>query len=87
MFCTYPQLRNDMAKKKFQFESALQELENLVEEMEKGDMSLEDTLKHFEQGISLTRACQQALKKAEQQVEILIQKSGNTEIQPFDSTN
>lgn len=74
-------------KKSFQFESALQELENLVEQMEKGDMSLEDTLKHFEQGISLTRSCQLALKQAEQKVEILIQKSGDAELEPFDSPN
>lgn len=70
--------------KSFQFESALQELEELVDQMEKGDMSLEDTLKHFERGISLTRSCQQALKKAEQKVEILIQKSGNADLEPFE---
>lgn len=74
-------------KKSFQFETALQELEELVEQMETGEMSLEDTLKHFEQGISLTRSCQQALKNAEQKVEILMKKSGNAELEPFDSTN
>ena len=50
-------------------------------------MSLEDTLKHFERGISLTRSCQQALKDAEQKVEILMKKSGNAELEPFESTN
>ena len=72
-------------KKSFQFESSLQELEELVSQMEKGEMSLEDSLKHFERGIALTRSCQQALKKAEQKVEILIKKSGSTELEPFDS--
>ena len=72
-------------KKSFQFESSLQELEELVSQMEKGEMSLEDSLKHFERGIALTRSCQQALKTAEQKVEILIKKSGSTELEPFDS--
>ena len=74
-------------KKSFQFETALQELEDLVEQMERGEMSLEDTLKHFERGISLTRSCQQALKDAEQKVEILMKKSGNAGLEPFESTN
>ena len=74
-------------KKSFQFETALQELEGLVEQMERGEMSLEDTLKHFERGISLTRSCQQALKDAEQKVEILMKKSGNAGLEPFESTN
>jgi len=74
-------------KKSFQFETALQELEELVEQMERGEMSLEDTLKHFEHGISLTRSCQQALKNAEQKVEILMKKSGNTKLEPFENTN
>ena len=52
-----------MAKKddKFDFEKALGELETLVEKMETGDMSLEESLKQFERGVALTRSCQQAL--------------------------
>ena len=58
------------------FEAALAELEKLVEKMESGDQSLEDALQSFQRGIELTRACQQALKNAEQRVEKLV-KSGD----------
>jgi exodeoxyribonuclease VII small subunit len=65
------------------FEKALQELEKLVEKMEQGELSLEDSLQHFEQGVQLSRACQQALKEAEQKVEILMRKNSQDEIVPF----
>jgi exodeoxyribonuclease VII small subunit len=65
------------------FEKALQELEALVEKMEQGELSLEDSLQHFEQGIQLSRACQQALREAEQKVEILMRKNSQEEIVPF----
>jgi exodeoxyribonuclease VII small subunit len=58
--------------KEFDFEKSLGELEKLVELMEEGDLSLEDSLKHFERGIALTRACHQALSEAEQKVKILM---------------
>jgi len=77
-----------MAKKipeKLDFEAALKELETLVETMEKGDLSLEDSLGHFERGVQLSRTCQQALKEAEQKVDILMKKSGQDELAPFDS--
>lgn len=77
-----------MAKKipeKPDFEASLKELEILVETMEKGDLSLEDSLGHFERGVQLSRTCQQALKEAEQKVEILMKKSGQDDIAPFDS--
>jgi exodeoxyribonuclease VII small subunit len=67
------------------FETALQELETLVEKMEQGELSLEDSLSHFERGVKLSRTCQQALKAAEQKVEILMQKNAGEEIVPFDS--
>lgn len=67
------------------FEGALKELEALVERMEQGDLSLEESLKYFERGIQLTRTCQQALKQAEQKVQMLTEKDGRPEIVPFDS--
>ena len=67
------------------FEQSLKELESLVEKMEQGDLSLEDSLSHFERGVELSRACQKALKEAEQKVEILMQKNGQDEITAFDS--
>ena len=71
-------------KKSYPFEESLSKLESLVEKMEAGDLSLEDSLKTFEEGIKLTRECQQALKQAEQKVNLLIEKSGQIESLPFD---
>jgi exodeoxyribonuclease VII small subunit len=67
------------------FEKSLKELEALVAKMEQGNLSLEESLQHFERGIQLTRTCQQALKEAEQKVEILLKKSGQQDITPFTS--
>lgn len=74
-----------MAKKdeKFDFEKALKELEKLVENMEEGDMSLEDSMKQFERGVALTRSCQKALAEAEQKVQILLQNAGKDELVAF----
>ena len=77
-----------MAKKSSEnpnFETSLKELESLVEKMEQGDLSLEASLSHFERGVQLSRSCQQALKAAEQKVEILMKKNGQEEITSFDS--
>lgn len=69
------------------FEQALKELEQLVETMEQGELPLEEALKFFERGIQLARSCQGALKDAEQKVQILLEKSGQAEIAPFDDEN
>ena len=66
------------------FEAAIKELESLVERMEQGDQSLEQSLKDFERGVELTRTCQKALKQAEQKVQLLVEQSGQTELTPFD---
>ena len=66
----------------FNFEEALEELERLVSAMEEGELSLENSMKAFENGIKLTRECQTALQKAEQKVQILLNESGET--QAFD---
>jgi len=76
-----------MAKKKpstLSFEDALSELESLVETMEKGDLSLEESLQSFERGVELTRTCQKALKEAEQKVEILTANTPDAELESFD---
>ena len=67
------------------FETALAELEALVEKMEQGDMSLDESLKQFERGIKLTRSCQQSLRDAEQKVQVLLEKNGQETLEPFDS--
>jgi len=64
------------AKKSVNLEKALIELEKLVEEMEQGNLSLEESLKRFEKGIALTSDCQQALQSAELKVQELIEKNG-----------
>jgi exodeoxyribonuclease VII small subunit len=66
-------------KKSYPFEQSLVKLENLVEKMEAGDLTLEDSLKTFEEGIRLTRECQQALSQAEQKVKMLIEENGQLE--------
>lgn len=74
-----------MARKSpINFEKSLTDLEQLVEDMEQGDLSLEDALKNFEKGISLASNCQQALLKAEQKVEQLVEKNGELLEKPFD---
>jgi len=70
-------------KKSFPFEATLEKLETIVEKMEQGDMSLEDSLKAFEQGIQLTRSCQKALVEAEQQVQLLLQENGQLQATEF----
>jgi len=65
------------------FEDSMDELEKLVEQMEQGDISLEESLKAFERGIKLTRTCQQALQEAEQKVQILLEKNGQQTLEPF----
>ena len=72
------------AKKTVNLEKSLADLEALVEELESGDLPLEKAMKKFEDGIKLTRACQTALKDAEQKVEILVQSAGGDELQAFD---
>lgn len=69
---------------KFNFEESLASLESLVEAMEAGDLSLEESLKAFEQGIKLTRECQQALDQAEQKVQLLLANTDVPEAVPFE---
>lgn len=57
--------------KAIDFEKSLKQLEALVDKLEKGDTSLEDSLKNFEQGVKLTRECRQALHNAEQKISVL----------------
>ena len=75
-----------MARKTpLKFEKALEELEQIVERMEAGEISLEESLKQFERGINLTRTCQQALREAEQRVQQLVEKNGESSLEPFQS--
>lgn len=73
------------SKKKLpDLEKSLAELESLVEELEAGDLTLEQAMKKFERGISLARECQSALQEAEQRVEILLEEAGEEPV-PFET--
>lgn len=69
------------------FEDALNELENLVDVLEKGDLSMEDSLKTFERGVELTRTCQEALKNAEQKVRMLSNPDEKSDLEPFEGND
>lgn len=66
------------------FEEALQELESLVESLERGDQPLEQSLQSFERGVALTSLCQQALEAAEQKVRILNNERPDSDLEPFE---
>ncbi|MGH8544780.1 MAG: exodeoxyribonuclease VII small subunit [Gammaproteobacteria bacterium] len=71
--------RKDAADKKF--ESALEELEQVVEQLESGELSLEDSLCAFERGVGLVRFCNQKLNEVEKKIEMLVQdKEGKLQL-------
>lgn len=65
------------------FEQSLRELESLVDALERGDMTLEESLSAFERGVALTRTCRQALEAAEQRVRILTDSRPDAVPEPF----
>jgi exodeoxyribonuclease VII small subunit len=67
------------------FEAALERLQSTVKRLESGELTLEESLKHFEEGVKLTRGCQEQLSAAEKRVELLMKANadGSTELQPF----
>ncbi|UKE49632.1 exodeoxyribonuclease VII small subunit [Xanthomonas translucens] len=67
------------------FEQSLEELEVLVEKMETGDLSLEQSLSAYERGVGLYRQCQQALEQAELRVRLLSDPEQPDTAEPFDS--
>lgn len=66
-----------------QFEEALGRLEEIVDELEKGEASLEQSLKLFEEGIQISRFCGEKLDEAERKVEVLLRKGGKDVEEPF----
>ena len=65
------------------FEQSLEELESLVEKLEKGQLTLDESLGLFERGMKLARICNQKLSKAERKIEILIEENGNLKTETF----
>ncbi|MFC6806329.1 exodeoxyribonuclease VII small subunit [Methylophaga thalassica] len=76
--------KNGSETKKLDYEAAVKELEALVERLEEGDISLEESLKLYERGVLLTRDCQESLQAAEQKVQMLLQQSGQNNLVDFD---
>ena len=75
-----------MAAKKTEslsFDAALGELEQIVQQLEQGDLPLETALKQFERGIQLARVSKQKLEQAEQQVQILLQQGEQEKLTPY----
>jgi exodeoxyribonuclease VII small subunit len=67
------------------FEASLNELEKIVHQLEEGDLSLEESLKLFEQGVKLSRECQQRLAQAERRIEVLLKDAdGNPALESLE---
>lgn len=78
-----------MAKKKLEnlsFEESLTELETIVQNLEQGDLSLEESMTQFERGLNLSQSSQVKLQSAEQKVKILLDKNGTAQLTDFDSS-
>lgn len=68
------------------FETSLEKLERIVRELERGDLPLEKSLELFEQGVKLSRACQERLHEAERRIEILTRDTqGRATVRPFEA--
>ncbi len=74
-----------MAEKIIDFEKSLERLETLVNEMESGDLPLEEMIKHFEEGSKLVTLCSKKLTEVEQKIEKLVKKNGELTEEPFAS--
>lgn len=70
------------------FEDALKKLEKIVEELEQGDLSLDEALKKYQEGIELSRACTARLENAKKKIDVLTRnKKGDFELKPLDEDN
>lgn len=78
-------MMNEKTGKLPNFENALEELESLVEKLESGELSLDDSLKQFKRGVELTRHCQSVLENAQQTVQKLTELDDESSATPFDA--
>lgn len=67
------------------FEECLQQLEKIVDQLERGDLALDEALKLFEEGMKLSQSCRKDLEQAEGRVEILLKQNGKLQAQPFEA--
>jgi exodeoxyribonuclease VII small subunit len=66
------------------FEDALKKLEKIIEEMEQGDLSLDEALKKYQEGLELSRVCSQRLENAKKKIDVLTKnKKGDFELKPL----
>ncbi|MBD3379044.1 MAG: exodeoxyribonuclease VII small subunit [Candidatus Omnitrophica bacterium] len=70
--------------KETSFEKALENLERTVDELEAGELSLDDSLKKYEEGVKLARMCQEKLEKAKKRIEKLVKDDGKFSTEPLD---
>lgn len=75
--------RINMKVEEMSFEQAMEELDSIVLEMERGEIPLDTSLKQFERGVSLARHTQKLLNEAEQKVKVLTQKNGEETLEDF----
>ena len=69
------------------FEEALKKLEKIVEDLEKGDLSLDEALKKYQEGLELSRLCSQRLESAKKKIDVLVRnKKGEFELKPLDES-
>ena len=81
-----PRKNTEEASPVARFEQSLEELEQLVEKMEGGELTLEQSLAAYERGVSLYRQCQGALEQAELRVRLLSDPGNPDEARPFDAS-
>ena len=70
--------------KELKFEDAMKELETIANDLEKGDLSLEESVSKFEEGMKLSKQCNDIIEKAEKKITILLSKDGKIEEENFD---
>ncbi len=66
------------------FETALERLESIVKEMEAGELPLEKTMQHFEEGMGLVKQCDKRLHEVERKIELLTKEGDQVTAEPFD---
>jgi exodeoxyribonuclease VII small subunit len=83
-----PQVKKPEAPRKAEFEKSLARLEEVVARLENANLTLDDAMKLFEEGVTLTRDCQKQLEEAEGRVEVLLKKAdGKLTAVPYDPEN
>ena len=69
------------------FEDAMKQLESIANELEKGNLTLDESVKKFEEGMKIAKQCNNILENAEKKITILLEKNGDFEEKPFDTNN